>query len=159
MWQQRAPQHRFLPGTRPSTWNNVRAGRSAAIAVRSVCGRLMAIRRTAWSGTLCLIGMKDESAFFATSALDGFIILIMSRRSWDLTTRLLSGPTSDLSSLQTCFRHISPSAGVAMLPRHSGMNFRNWSCTAIGEDGLEQQSKEEVTQMFEQELEMEEREA
>jgi hypothetical protein len=32
-----------------------------------------------------------------------------------------------------------------MLPRRSGENFRNWSCIAIGEDGLEQQLNEEVT--------------
>ena len=125
----------FLSGTQLFAWINAHAGRSAVIAVRSVCGRLRPIRRTAWSGTLCPIGMKDKSVCIATRALDGSIILIMPRPCWDLIARRSSGTTSDLSSFQSCFRRISPSAGVAMLPRRSAENFRNWSCIAIGDDG------------------------
>ena len=134
MWQRGKRRQRSLSGDPAFAWKNARAGRSVVIAARSVCGRLRPIRRTAWSGTLCPIGMKDKNVCIATSALDGSIILIMPRPSWDLIARRLSGTTSDLRSFQSCFRRISPSAGVAMLPRRSGENFRNWSCIAIGED-------------------------
>ena len=58
------------------------------------CGRLRPIRRTAWSGTLCPIGMRDKSVCIATSTLDGFIILITLQPSWDLITGPLSGTMS-----------------------------------------------------------------
>lgn len=78
--------------------------------------------------------MKGKSVCIATSALDRSNISITPRHSWDLITRRLSGTTSNLSSFQSCFRPISPSAGAAMLLRPSGGSIRSWLYIAIGEE-------------------------